>query len=254
VRAGGREHDVVIMSDADEIPRASTVAAMRACNFDGSGNLRGRLLRLLASHYWYSAHCLRVDQQWRLGPSAAHGRIALRYGTAQMRGPYASAYSRSMGPTDKAKYRGFTDTQPFMPYQHTRMQMCSSALVEKRRSRKRKSATHPCPTETPASGTPDMVEEHAVADAAWHFSYFGSPEEIRAKYYSTLVGAGEERTSSYYYKLAMRCSAPQHPKWRFEYVKEVTEYHVPRFVLANKCRMRRFFWYDRTHIMPVYDI
>mmetsp|Transcript_7968 Transcript_7968/g.17590 ORF Transcript_7968/g.17590 Transcript_7968/m.17590 type:complete len:154 (-) Transcript_7968:61-522(-) len=152
------------MSDADEIPRASTVAAMRACNFDGSGNLRGRLLRLLASHYWYSAHCLRVDQQWRLGPSAAHGRIALRYGTAQMRGPYASAYSRSMGPTDKAKYRGFTDTQQFMPYQHTRMQMCSSALVEKRRSRKRKSGTHSCPTETPASGTPDMVEEHAVAD------------------------------------------------------------------------------------------
>ena len=50
---------------------------------------------------------------------------------------------------------------------------------------------------------------------------------------------------SHHYQNAMTCSAPQKPKWVFEYVPRLTEEHVPRFVLRNPCRMRLFFRYAR---------
>lgn len=68
---------------------APAVAALAACDFE-SGISHQRVLRLWAAHYIYSARCRRVDRSWTWGPSAATGALVFRFGTQQLRQPYAS--------------------------------------------------------------------------------------------------------------------------------------------------------------------
>ena len=84
-----------------------------------------------------------------------------------------------------------------------------------------------------------------MLDAAWHFSYFKSPEDIVVKYAS--VSWPREyapyNLSSFHLDNAINCVQPEHPKWRISYVPTITD--VPQFALRNRCRMRLFFAYER---------
>jgi hypothetical protein len=256
LRAGGRADDVVLVSDVDEVPRASVVRLIGACDFERDVRRRPTLLRLHGDHFWYSAHCRRSDRQWKLGPVAASGRALLRFGAHQLRRSYsqrgadalndngaqtgarlwaqldeqlrrAGADADAIGAAKKAFGRGKLTSRPFMP----RWYRPPLELLEA-----------------------DMVVQQVLPNASWHYSYLMSPEAIVYKYHSALVAhrgfawedaAWHLKAPDWHFRMAMRCASPQHPKWKWEYVANLTEREVPRFVLRNRCRMRMFFAYAR---------
>lgn len=263
LRAGGQPNDVVIISDVDEVPRPEIVHRLRSCDYESAASTqKPTRLTLAASHFWYSAHCLRTDKPWLLGPMVASGRSLLRWGANQLRQRADKSYMQ-WGPPGRAKvdrgntYASWADlakmlpagavrdaakteyeagtltTRTYMPYvervgsPHTSTQLISRIQrLELLR--------------------PDDITEQTVPDAAWHYSYFMTPQQIAIKYREANVGKkGMDMPPAWHYKQAMRCGAPQHPKWRFRYVENLTEAEVPQFVLRNRCRMRLFFRYAR---------
>ena len=256
LRGGGQPDDVVIISDIDEMPRAESVHRLRSCAFE-RGKKPARLT-LHATHFWYSAHCLRTDKKWLFGPIVTSGRSLMRWGAQQLRRPHAT-----WGPPGKAKVdrsgtqaawpelaamvpegtirdrlkrlydAGNLTTRALMPYVERMDSIHSSTGLNDRFAQF--DLMHPAD-----------VDEQTMAAAAWHFSYFMTPEQIAIKYLEANVGkSGKDQPAAWHYKHAMRCGAPQHPKWRFRYVANLTEAEVPRFVLQNRCRMRLFFRYSR---------
>lgn len=169
--------DVVMVSDGDEVPRASAVAALRWCDFE-NGLQHSRLLRLHATVYWYSSHCRLSNRSWQYGTGAATGKFVSIYGTQQLRTSY-----NERSPS-KAQWQAATGlfgsqlvlrTVGYTRYGRTFKRLrvrCSNAQVQGYYGDFRKNIGR-C-----SSG---QVEEYAMADAGWHWSYFKSPEAIAAK-------------------------------------------------------------------------
>ena len=80
--AGGRDDDIALVSDADEIPRASSLAALRdnastlVFRADPYANVKLGAVR----HYKMSLRCEYNRGEWLNGPSAVTGRSLRRYG------------------------------------------------------------------------------------------------------------------------------------------------------------------------------
>lgn len=232
LRAGGRDDDVVIVSDVDEIPRPSTVAVLRACDFE-AGLPHQRLLRLHAAHFFYSLHCQRTDHLWGF-IAAASGKLARTFGAAQMRRPYSSMRQRT--------------TKKHMPFQLPILAVtCKSQhgplswqpLTSLHLYHKR--VTSVCPV--------GAIEEVSLPNAGWHFSYFGSVERYRAKMFAANVAEdkwgssrskGEGRPFDYFVESVTKCTFPWKPSWR-TVALETVPHDVPSYVLRNPCRMRTFY-------------
>lgn len=107
--------------------------------------------------------------------------------------------------------------------------------------------THRCAADSARKrGAARHVEELAVLDTAWHFSYFKSPEDIVVKYASVSWPKTYPPYSlpSFHLQNALRCFHPEHPKsWKINYVPHVVD--VPHFALRNPCRMHIIFAYER---------
>ena len=84
-----------------------------------------------------------------------------------------------------------------------------------------------------------------MLDAAWHFSYFKSPDEIVHKFasFSTPRTKPPYNQPAFHRANALRCIQPEHADWKFRYVPVVTD--VPRFALRNPCHMHVVFDYER---------
>ena len=251
LRANGRDEDVVITSDLDEFPRAATVSMLRWCDLDGGS--RPTRLKLAGDHFWYSAHCRRV-RQWDLGPVVVSGRSLRRWGAHQIRGPY-SAWGSIEGPpkVDRGwtRARGWSDLSQALPTGPVR----TEAQRDYQNGTLTTRAFMPHieranPAFHAALAQLELLDEVGMqtlvaTKSSWHFSYFMSPQQIQLKYRSANVGSKfRHNVPSTYYRLAMKCRAPQHAKWVFEYVDTITESEVPRFVLLNRCRMRVFYGYS----------
>ena len=241
LRAGGQDDDVVIVSDADEIPRPSTVATLRGCDFEASLSHQ-RLLRLHANHFFYSLHCERVDHLWPF-VAAASGRLARTYGMAQMRRPYSSGRPSSDGRVNQSD-----TTQKHMPYQLPVLTVaCKShhAAVKWEPQTSLHLYKRQVTSECPAGG----IEEYSLPNASWHFSYFGSVERYRAKMFAAnvmegkwgaSVSKGEAAPFDVFLKSALQCTFRWKPRWRTA-VRVTVPTDVPSFVMNNPCRMRSFF-------------
>ena len=272
LEAGGADNDVVVTSDLDEIPRASIVSELRACDFE-AGRTRPALLRLQGDHFWYSAHCKRMDKQWTLGPIAASGRSMRRWGPGQLRCPDFVYGGQGLGgkgaqaTSGNAVYRPGRDSnawewQALLSELHSR-DAAAAVPPEKRAVHERALRSHylagtlttrhfmPVSTlniEKLVEG--EVVDVQILPKSSWHYSYFMTPEQIVIKYRSAVVGARgiddfEQRPPEWHYRMAMDCASPQHATWKWTYVPNITEAEVPRFVLLNRCRMRSFFRYAR---------
>lgn len=248
LRAGGTDDDVVLVSDADEVPRPEAVAALKHCDFEPPGLGHSRLLRLHGAHYFYSLHCERTDHQWPF-VAAATGRFARTYGPMQMRRPYSSTRPRKVAKGRKGGgAAAATTTQPRMPYRLPTLSVsCRSHAGGASWSptpslhlyRKRVGET--CP--------PHSVEEFALPNSTWHFSYFGSAEHYRAKMFTANVaeskwGASTSRGEGLPYdaflRYALKCEFPWKSSWRTAARREVPA-DAPSYVLRNPCRMRTFY-------------
>ena len=102
-----------------------------------------------------------------------------------------------------------------------------------------------CPRCAGACATETAALHPLCPTAAWHFSYFKQPAEIVAK----LASFAHPKTTApyndtkFHYAQAMRCSAPDHPDWRFEYLPRLVD--VPSYVRLNRCRARSFYAYSQ---------
>ena len=92
-----------------------------------------------------------------------------------------------------------------------------------------------------------------LLDAAWHFSYFKSPEDIVVKYASVSWPRTEPPYSdpSFHRDNALRCVQPEHPNWQIRRVPRVVD--VPGFALRNPCHMQALFAYKRADELPRFD-
>ena len=259
-RAGGQAEDVVLISDVDEIPRASAVRAVSACPF-GSVE-RPVVVRFEADHFWYSAHCRRTDKVWTYGPVAAMGYAVLRFGPAQLRRPYsllrqsqwlqgqalrkrAAELERTLSTMRHSNRSGLL-LPPATPSDNRR-RADPWHLVEKAANLSTRRFMPFYPRLEPLD--PKAVQTWPMQRAAWHYSYLMSPERITLKYRSAMLDTRNrqwwQKTAWWHYTVAMQCAAPQHPQWRFIYVSQLDDETAPRFALANRCRMRTFFRYAR---------
>jgi len=217
-----------------------------------------RVLRLWASHYMYSGRCRRTDRLWQWGPSAATGAFVLKFGTQQMRQPYESRTRRkakrdtevSMGQQrgqGEATPCCVVDTQPRTLHGPSVAKLQYRCTNWPRRGAAARLAKlgHVPGADNTCGWLSTDVEEHVVLHAAWHFSYFKQPAEIVAK----LASFAHPKTSApyndtkFHYAQAMRCSAPDHPDWRFEYLPRLVD--VPSYVRLNRCRARSFYAYSQ---------
>ena len=200
--------DIVIMSEVDEIPRAAIVSEIRACNFEATE--RPALLRLQGDHFWYSAHCHRVDRLWSLGPVAASGRTVRRWGPAQLRlpdfrysgqgkGGKGSQSSSNSAAVYKPSRRG--DSTEWRALVSELDLLYTSSWSDSKRSRQRlMRSDYEAGTLTTRHFMPETVppfevfQEDRMADvqlipnASWHYSYFLTPNEIVLKYKSAVLG------------------------------------------------------------------
>ena len=153
--------------------------------------------------------------------------MALRYGLEQLRKPWQLADSRyqqlnltCVGRHALAPYESWTPAAN--PYT--------------RRFAKQQPA-RPC-----AAGG---VEEYAVPNAAWHFTWFGTAEDMLSKSLA-ISDAGREhpgfRSHQKLKREVAQCKLAIKRSWKFEYgpVED-----VPAFVLRSGCAMRQFFAYAR---------
>ena len=245
LRAGGRDDDVVIVSDVDEIPRPATVAALRACDFE-AGLKHSRLLRLHGAHFFYSLHCERVDHQWPF-VAAASGRLARTYGSAQMRRPYSSA--RPVGKASRHRTRPRT-TQQHMPVQRPILSVdCKSQSG--RTPWQPHTSLHLYHKKVTAACPAGGIEEFSVPNSTWHFSYFGSAERYRAKMFAANVAEGSWGSSASkgegmpfetFVSSALQCRFPWKGRW-VTAVRATVPSDAPSYVLRNPCRMRSFYAY-----------
>ena len=90
VRFGGRPSDLALISDADEVPRASAIQAIRK-NYITTGTLPATVVRLGAVHNLiFGLSCERIEyggagQRWAKGPIVVTGADLLRHGAQFLR-------------------------------------------------------------------------------------------------------------------------------------------------------------------------
>jgi hypothetical protein len=276
VSNSGADDDLVLLSDVDEMPRPLILSALSRCDFDSDTRF-DRLVRLWAAHLLYSAHCLR-SEPWTWGPSAASGAFVHRYGTQQMRFPYARRTAalahrqkRNQGLPccllSTQNHTRFGARFPRLRFACTRYIVRNYTGNEGRGTMRLFSATR-LPDAGPSLAkygdepsarlqhgrkrfhkclvsNPRHVEELILLDSAWHFSYFKSPEDIVIKYASvswprTYYPYNDSR---FHRDNALRCYQPEHPKWHIERLQNIVD--IPNFAKRNPCRMSVVFAYGR---------